>query len=747
MTRKIIGLTGGMGLLLAGLTVAGAALTDHVATATSAATGSTGGTAVGRNAETLGTDQVGRVARPSPIADGETIIKLKLRPDARLRDATNGRLALPGADELSATLDQVAGLRVQPLFTLSAEEQAGLSMDAKVGTPLAADDLDAWYQVVVPAGTDAAAMAKRLAATAGVETAFVPRPTSTPTADYSKNQGYRRGAPLGVDVAAAANLVGGQGERVKIFDVEFSWNTGHEDLGRAANGFIENGTSADPFKDTNHGTSVLGEITGTSNGFGVTGIAPKAAIGMVNAYNLEHKWDVAGAILVAAAHAKAGDVILIEQQLAVTAKKGDWGPVEYEQDSFDAIRTATRKGIIVVEAAGNGYRDLDALGIGRSDSGAIMVGAGQVDNCPGYGSSGHPRSRAEYSNYGSRVDVQAWGECVTTTGHTGWGDYAGGTFNSRYTYTFSGTSSASPIVTGAVAILSSVIEARTGKAATPAQIRSLLKSTGTPQDLSAGALKGHIGPMPNLRAALAKLGAADGNGGENGGQDKGGQTGDRTGPTITGPKQAPGAGYALTNAGLVPTTISWGAEDASGIARYSVKVSTNGGAWADIQLSSATAKHTTLDLVPGRSYQFIVAARDGAGNWSEWAKGPTFKAWTYDETADGISYSNGWVRAAWDPALGGTLAVSGQAGATARVRFTGRGIAWIATMATNRGQARVWLDDTYLGTIDLYRESTLARAMVLARRVSAGDSHELVIQVVGTEGRPKVDLDGIVIVK
>jgi hypothetical protein len=37
--------------------------------------------------------------------------------------------------------------------------------------------------------------------------------------------------------------------------------------------------------------------------------------------------------------------------------------------------------------------------------------------------------------------------------------------------------------------------------------------------------------------------------------------------------------------------------------------------------------------------------------------------------------------------------------------------------------------------------------MVLARRVSTGESHELVIQVVGTEGRPKVDLDGIVILK
>jgi subtilisin family serine protease len=668
------------------------------------------------------------------VAQGETIIKVKLRGDARALFSGETSSAA-GADELAATLDQVAGLRLQPMFNLSKEDRAALSLAAATGTPDATHDIDAWYQIVVPAGTDAAALARRLSATAAVSEAFVAPETSTPTGDFSSRQGYRKQAPLGVDVGAAAGIAGGQGERVKIIDVEFSWNTGHEDLARAANGFIANGTFADPFNDTNHGTAVLGEITGTANGFGVTGLAPRAAIGMVNAYNKERTWDVAGAILVAAAHSQPGDIILIEQQSRHTTRENDWVPVEYYRDSFDAIRAATNKGIIVVEAAGNGNNNLDAL-LGSSDSGAIMVGAGQVEGCAGSGSDTHARSRASFSNYGSRVDVQGWGECVMTTGY---GKLYNGGYNAWYTGSFNGTSSASPIVTGAAAVLSSIIETRTGQAATPAQIRSLLKSTGTPQDLSAGTLTGRIGPMPNLRAALVKLGAADG------GQVDGGQTGDRTGPTVTGPSQVPGAGFALTDAGLVPTTISWSATDPSGIARYAVKVSTDGADWADVQLSSATARNITLDLVPGKSYQFLVSARDGAGNWSAWAKGATFSPATYDEGVQGITYSDGWVSAAWAPALGGNVALSSQAGATVRVSFTGRGIAWVATKATNRGQARVWLDGTYLGTVDLYRDAALARAMVLARRVSVDDDHELVIQVVGTEGRPKVDLDGIVI--
>ena len=130
-----------------------------------------------------------------------------------------------------------------------------------------------------------------------------------------------------------------------------------------------------------------------------------------------------------------------------------------------------------------------------------MVGAGQS---PG---TGHDRERASFSNYGSRVDVQGWGDSVFTTG---WGgDSPCGYRNSDdpadpnfwYTCEFSGTSSASAIVAGAVANLQGVAKSRLG-ALTPSEVRQLLVETGSPQ---LGNTAEHIGPRPNLRLAIARL--------------------------------------------------------------------------------------------------------------------------------------------------------------------------------------------------------------------------------------------------
>jgi hypothetical protein len=154
-----------------------------------------------------------------------------------------------------------------------------------------------------------------------------------------------------------------------------------------------------------------------------------------------------------------------------------------------------------VEAAGNGSVNLDQAGcnnlFNRSvrDSGAIIVGAGSP---PTYSQT--DRSRLSYSTYGSRVDVQGWGYNVYTTGY---GDlYSGTGKNQWYTAQFSGTSSASPIVTGAVALLSSISQQR-GVTQTPAWIRSTLASTGSPQQSAPGyPASQKIGPRPNLTAAL-----------------------------------------------------------------------------------------------------------------------------------------------------------------------------------------------------------------------------------------------------
>lgn len=665
--------------------------------------------------------------QPSGLSKQRLHVKFVEGTGVRLR---GGRLvSLTGSDVsgFDAIVNSLEGAKVERLFVAAEESLRKERNQAERNSGRKLPDLNLWFRLRLPDGTDDQAVLRQLNALSVVETAYAePLPAPTPaTPDLSGYQHYLKAAPVGINAGAGAGVTGGNGERVQIIDLEYSWNTSHEDLHRAANGLIANGTPRDPFNDTNHGSAVIGELIAGNNGFGVTGIVPGAVMGMVNVNNAERGYDLNNALALAASRLNPGDIILIEQHFDLSNdQSGDYVPAEYFRAYFDTISTITNAGIIVVEAAGNGNNDLDAMGV-TADSGAIMVGAGEAPDC----GSGPARSRAWFSNYGSRVDVQGWGECVATTGYANL--YNGG-YNAWYTAGFSGTSSASPIVTGAAAILSSVIEARTGRAATPSEIRNLLKSTGTAQDFSTGARSGRIGPMPDVARALAQLGTTGG---------------DTTPPTVSIPAATPANGYKVTTGKLVPTKISWTGTDASGIARYSLKVSVNGGAWTDVTLPSVAATKVVLNLTPGNSYRFTVAAQDGVGLWSSWSTSARVQPALIGESHSSVSYSGGWNSAAWASAVGGYLNVSGTPGAYAKVTFTGRSISWVGTMATNRGEAKVWLDQTFLGTFDLYRLTTAARTLLVTRNVDPSVAHTLTIQVVGTADRPKIDVDAFVILR
>jgi subtilisin family serine protease len=249
---------------------------------------------------------------------------------------------------------------------------------------------------------------------------------------------------------------------------------------------------------------------------GCVGISHQAK-GAVHSAVINGVFNAAGAISNAAAQLKKGDVILIE--LHAPGPTGNYVAMQYWSDIFTAIKAAVEKGITVVEAAGNGNENFDAAiynntGL-QKDSGAIVVGAGvpptnHVDfdgfgaALPSYASLGVPRSRIFFSNHGKIVNVQGWGWHVTSLGY---GDAQGGASeNTWYTLRFSGTSSASPIVTGAVACLQGRAKAKNGVPMTPKKVRDILMATGTPQQPGPGVpLTQRIGPLPNLVEAMKKV--------------------------------------------------------------------------------------------------------------------------------------------------------------------------------------------------------------------------------------------------
>jgi hypothetical protein len=402
----------------------------------------------------------------------------------------------------------------EPLFPASPGELRAEALLAAEASGEPVPDLTRWYRVAVhPDQADALALS--LQSQPGIEVAFVaPEPElasfvptdrasgpgdSCPirTPSYEPYQGYLSAAPSGIDAPAAWTRPGGRGAGVWFADIEGGWNTQHEDLPGDRMEHVA-GRIIDQRGWIAHGTAVLGEVAARDNGLGMVGIAPDveriftASIGELS---------TAAAIHAAQARLRPGDVLLIE--LHAVGPRGRWLPMEFWEDVWDTIRLATARGVVVIEAAGNGGEDLDhpeykgRLDRRLRDSGAVMVGAGAPAR-----SGWVDRSRLDFSNYGSRVDVQGWGRRVATLEY---GDLQSCSERGERHYTdqFSGTSSASPVVAGAALLVQSVAKAELGRPLTPIELRDRLVATGSPQtDGPHGPATQHIGPRPDLARAL-----------------------------------------------------------------------------------------------------------------------------------------------------------------------------------------------------------------------------------------------------
>jgi hypothetical protein len=356
--------------------------------------------------------------------------------------------------------------------------------------------------------------------------AMLPLAASPPkkTPDYTNRQRYLEAAPGGVDARFAWTVAGGTGSDVRIIDVEGEWRYSHEDL-RLNKGGVVGGVPPNDLRWRNHGTAVIGEFGADSNPIGVTGICAAAEVSSISIFP---KVGSSEAIRLAVNRLRPGDIILVELHRAGPRygfverdDQAGYIPIEWWPDDFAVIRFATSRGIIVVEAGGNGGEDLDdplyespqegfpddwtnPFKRSNRDSGAIVVGAGAPPPGTHGNDHGPDRSRLDFSNYGSLVDAQGWGREVTTCGY---GDLQGGVNEDAwYTDEFSGTSSASPIVVGGIGCLQGILRNRTKPVLAPTQVRQLLRSTGSPQiDAPGRPRTQRIGNRPDLRQLIASL--------------------------------------------------------------------------------------------------------------------------------------------------------------------------------------------------------------------------------------------------
>ncbi|PED06130.1 S8 family peptidase [Bacillus pseudomycoides] len=446
----------------------------------------------------------------------QIIVKFKNEINLPYEDGIEKRIKHEKNDVvLESFFSEFPDLTLTRLFTsVSPEEIQNLDKNAKTDNNNSSANLLNYYTVQVSKNVPAKRLVEKLKQSPLIENVYIqeledltppeiqlPNLSLNPYDDPRfENQGYLKEAPYGINAPYAWGIKGGDGKGTTLVDMESGWVLDHEDL---IHQNIEFMSGINVRERSAHGTGVLGIVAAEDNQIGNIGIVPKATVKVISQFREHDYVNRADAILSAVNTLHAGDVLLLELQSTYAGYGDQYLPAEVQPAVFDAIRTGTDKGIIIIEAGANGSNDLDQFKdingkqvLNRNskdfkDSGAIIVGAG---------SSTVPHERLYFSNYGSRIDVYGWGEDVDTTSSD-----PNRSAKNLYTSSFNGTSSASPIIAGAATSIQSIAKEHLGQPYKPNELRAILsnKNTGTQSNNPSS---DRIGVLPDLKAILSNLG-------------------------------------------------------------------------------------------------------------------------------------------------------------------------------------------------------------------------------------------------
>ncbi len=377
---------------------------------------------------------------------------------------------------------------------------AALTALATTGPPAAAaaagtSDALGRYIVVLDEGTDAASVAAEHANSLGVVTGHVyssaldgyaaQMPAAVaglvaadPRVAYVQVDrtvsATAQTTPTGVDRAdvelSPTAAIDGSDQRVDVdvAVIDTGVDLDHPDLNVNRAGAKNCALALSADDDNGHGSHVAGTIGALDNAAGVVGVAPGARIWPVkvlNAAGIGFTSDIVCGIDYVTANAASIEVANMSLG-GGGSDDGNCGRTDGDAE-HEAICASVAAGVTYAVAAGNDSADAAQSAPAAYDEVITVSALSDFNGKAGGGAPSTCRADvddtfADYSNYGSDVDLIAPGTCILST-------WMNGGYN-----TISGTSMASPHVAGGAALY-----AATHPTATPAQVKSALQSAGT----------------------------------------------------------------------------------------------------------------------------------------------------------------------------------------------------------------------------------------------------------------------------
>jgi serine protease len=329
-------------------------------------------------------------------------------------------------------------------------------------------------------------------------------------------------------------------------------------------GFNAITNSCDPMDDHNHGTHVAGTIGATgNNGIGVTGVTWTSSLMGLKFLDAAGKGSTANAIKAIEFAMRAKQAFSATGGADVRVLSNSWGGSGFSQALLDAINSADASGMLFVAAAGNsGTNNDQSPHYPASYTAPNVVAVAATDNSD---------LLASFSNYGAAsVDVAAPGKDILST-----------TVGGGYQY-FSGTSMATPHVSGAAALI--LAKCALDTAALKTSILSHVSALPS--------LAGLIGTGGRLNVASALLACA---------------------PPSESELPAPPTGLTATpGPAIKQITLRWTAS--AGATSYTVKRSRyDGGPYKTIASGVTGTEYVNTGLRRGRQFYYVVVAVNAAG--------------------------------------------------------------------------------------------------------------------------------------